>query len=348
MTPPRNHVARALFAATLVALVSLAPAHAADQAALAERLAATADAATVEKDDSGRVVRLALSNHQQHRPGNDKAVLGKPGLTDADLPDLLQLTSLRALFLEKQALTAAGHARLAELPALEDLRLHYMGDRFTYGSHKLPPLDPGFISFIDRLPPGLRQLELKHGFDVKGDGGPALAALKPRPKLEKLELDTAYASPAAVPFILGSPALMDLQLHRTAMTDADLQRIFAALPRLRILELRPNRSKTDPIGARTLRGLRDHPALERIYLSLDWGDLPFEDGLDHLASIKTLKLVSLAGAKPAVAADGPALAAFKKARPDVSLNLGKPADNVNAAIPANTGRDAETTWGITQ
>jgi hypothetical protein len=340
------HPVRNFFAVALVALV--ASAHAADQSALAERLAATADAATIEKDDSGRVVRLALSNHQQHRPGGDKAAVGKPGLTDANLPDLLQLTSLRSLFLEKQALTAAGHARLAELPALEDLRLHYMGDRFTFGYHKLPPIDPGFIAFIDRLPPGLRQLELKHGFDVKGDGGPALAALKPRPRLEKLELDTAYATPAAVPFILGSPALVDLQLHRTTMGDADIQKIFAALPRLRILELRPERNKADPITARTLRGLRDHPALERVYLSMNWGDLPFEDGLDHLASIKTLKLVSLAGAKPAVPTNGPALAAFKKARPDVSINLGKPSDNVNAAVPANTGRDAETTWGITQ
>lgn len=340
------HPVRSVLASGFI--VFAACAHAADQSALAKRLADTADASTVEKDDSGRVIRLALSNHQQHRPGGDKAVIGKPGLTDADLPDLLQLTSLRAIFLEKQALTAAGYARLAELPAIEDVRLHYMGDRFTFGFHKLPPIEPGFVSFIDRLPPGLRQLELKHGFDVKGDGGPALAALKPRPRLEKLELDTCYATPAAVPFILGSPGLVDLQLHRTTMTDADLQKIFAALPRLRILELRPNRVKNDPITARTLRGLRNHAALERIYLSIDWGDMPFEDGLDHLASIKSLKLVSLAGAKPAVAANSPALAAFKKARPDVSINLGKPSDNVNAAVPANTGRDAETTWGITQ
>lgn len=335
-----------LFAATVVALV--APAHAADQAELAARIAATADASTVEKDDAGRVVRLALSNHQQHRPGGSKEKLDKPGLADSDLPDLLQLTELRALFLEKQALTGEGHARLAELPKLEDLRIHYMGDRFTYGHHKLPPIDPAFVSFIDRLPPGLRQLELKHGFDVKGDGGPALAALKPRPRLEKLELDTAYATPAAVPFILGSPGLVDLQLHRTTMGDADLQKIFAALPRLRILELRPNRNKADPISARTLRGLRDHGALERIYLSIEWGELPFEDGLDHLASIKSLKLISIAGIRPAVDPKGSAIEAFKKARPDVSINFGKPEDNVNAAVPANTGRDAETTWGITQ
>jgi hypothetical protein len=228
------------------------------------------------------------------------------------------------------------------------VRIHYPGDRFVYAHHKLPPIEAGFATCVDALPPGLRHLELKHGFDVKGDGGLVLAGLKPRPALRKLELDTAFATPAAVAFILGSPQLEDLQLHRTTMGDGDVQRLFAALPRLRILELRPASPAADPIRSHSLRGLRAHPALERLYLSLEWGPLSWKDGLDHLATIPTLKLLSVAGLKPALTPDSPALLAFRKARPDVSINLGPPAQNVNAGIPANTGRDAETTWGITQ
>lgn len=329
----------------LAALLAVARVAASDSgpADTIARLEACADACSVERDDDGRVVRLALSNHQQHRPGNDKAVPGRRGLADGDLPDLLALTGLRALFLEKQALTAAGYARLAELPALEDLRIHYPGDRFVFGGNGLAPLDAGFAAFIDRLPAGLRHLELKHGFDVRGDGGRVLAALAARPRLEKLELDTVFATPAAVPFVLGSPRLVDLQLHRTSMGDADLQRLFTGLRHLRILEVRPVANAADPVRAHSLRGLRDHPALERLYLSLAWGELVFEGGLEHLVTIPTLRLLSV----PALGREDPAVVAFHRARPDVSVDV-RGSDDIAASVPPTLGRDAETTWGVTQ
>ena len=320
-----------------------------DQAALAERLGSLADAHTIETDAQGHVVRFAVSNHQVHRPINDKTVLAQPGLTDDDLADLLQLRHLQAIFLEKQALSAAGYQQLTDLPALEDVRIHYPGDRFVNRHHGLDPIDASFATLVDRLPHTLRQLELKHGFDVQGEGGDVLAGLRPLPQLRKLELDTAFATPGSVEFILGSPELEDLQLHRTTLSDADLQRVFAALPKLRILELRPvANSGPDPIGAHSLRGLREHQNLQRLYLSIAWGELGWEDGLEHLATIPTLTLLSVAGTKPPVDPDGEAIRKLREALPDLSINFGKPEKNVTGSVPPNLSRDSETKWGITK
>lgn len=320
-----------------------------DETSIAEKLGSKADAMSMETNDQGEVVSLALSNLQSHRKAKDKAVIENPGITDADLAELLQLTALRSLFLEKQALSAEGYAQLTKLPHLEDLRIHYPGDRFIFGHHDYPPIQPDFAVFVDRLSDGLRHLELKHGFDVKGDGGSVLAALNPRPNLEKLELDTSFATSEALPFILSSPELVDLQLHRTSMTDSDMQQIFAALPKLRILELRPLAIKEDPISPNTLRGLKDHGSLERIYMNMNWGGpMTWEGGLEYLATIPSLKLISLGGYKPRLTADDPAIVRFHQARPDVSINLGSASENINAGLEPYTSRDLETTWGITK
>ena len=47
-----------------------------------------------------------------------------------------------------------------------------------------------------------------------------------------------YAQADAVPFIKAATKLKNLQIHRTTMSDADLQDMLSALPDLEVFELK--------------------------------------------------------------------------------------------------------------
>ncbi len=290
------------------------------QRELAERLLAKVEAGNIKTDEAGNVVLLALSNHGIHR--KDKQASAAPGVRDEELTEAVgKMPRLRTVFLEKQPVTNAGYRVLAGLPELIDLRLHCINDKLFRDreGYDYPLADANAALVVNELKRPLKVLELKHCFAVKDV---SIHLLTPQPELEKLELDTTFSGPEAVKFILGSPKVRNLQLHRTTMSDADLVRVLEALPALEVLEIRPRRPKdrkAAPITSRSLRGLRGHRKLRAIYMGIRWPELAWEGGLEHLAGIRSLEVVDLHNAEPDVKKDHPAVRKLHDARPDLTI-----------------------------
>lgn len=149
--------------------------------------------------------------------------------------------------------------------------------------------------------------------------------LKPQPGLRKLEIDTGWATSEAVEFIVKSPRIENLQLHRTAMTDQDLRTILAALPELRILEIRPhgqNRNKGTRITGASLQGLAHARKLECLAMSLEWGEMPYEGGLETLVGLEHLRQIDISpGDIKGFSIDDPAIRRLHEARPDIRIQV---------------------------
>lgn len=272
------------------------------------QLTAQVVASEVVRDAAGTPVALALSNHlgtARGKGGNPAAT----GLGSMHVPLLAGLTSLEALALEKQPLADADYAGLALLTRLEDVRLQYLDGKA--GATRRAPL------FINHLPRPLRVLEIKHCFSI--DGG-CMGELKPQPALEKLELDTGFATPDAVPFICAARALRNLQLHRTSIGDEELARVVAALPQLETLLLRPQpRAGSPALTLGCLREVARLPRLQHLILGLTW-DMLQPDGLRPLASCANLRQLDLA--LPGVGIDHPAVRDLHGLRPTLLIRCG--------------------------
>lgn len=286
-----------------------------EQKRIAESFAVKSVGSKIIYDDAGNVVKLAISRHTGKR--DDDATKMPPGVSDAEFRDILKLPKLEAVFIEKMPLSDASYALLGQLKSLKDVRVHY-----TTQSKPLPNSAPfqatdRFAQFLNQLP-GLRVLQLKHIFGMNGDG---MAGLAPQTELEHLEIDTVCAKASAVPFITAARKLKNLQVHRCEWTDADLQKVFAALPQLEVLELKPNKVKADPIAARSLRGLANCPKLRLVQLTGQWADLNYDDGLDALAKLPALQQVNFVGFKD-LTAESEAVQRLHKARPDVLIKVG--------------------------
>lgn len=306
------------------------------QEELAKQLGALAQASAYELDAAGNVVRFGVSNHGQFY--KDKSVPPKPGLQDADMPKLLAFPKLQGVFFETQPISDKGYEVLTQLPELTDVRFHYVNDRMTTGTVlSSTPRSPAFGLVVNRLQMPLKILEFKHLFSVKGT---VINQLKPQPELEKLELDCDFCGSSAVPFICQSPKVRNLQLHRQTMTDADMQKIFAALPRLEVLVLRPTgRAKGgDPITGQTLRGLKVHQHLKWLWLGISWNHLTYAGGLEYLASIPTLEYINCDDPKLK-----PEFEELLKVRPDLTLHIG----NHKLGKPREiSSQDEHYKWGI--
>lgn len=307
---------------------------------LAERIASLAEAHHVETDANGHVVRFGVSNHGMHRKGKDAAP--RPGVTDADLERLLACRRLRGIFLEIQPLTDDGYALLANFPELTDLRLHYANAK-PYRRDGKDIASARFALVVNDMARPLRILELKHLFGIRGT---VMGKLKAQPELEKLELDNDFAGPEALPFILAATKVRSLQLHRTSIGEAGLARIVAALMNLELLVLRPTgRADGDtPLRGRSLRALRGHKRLKALYLGINWTDLPYEDGLEHLTTIPTLEYVSLESSRPNLNKDSPQVQALHEARPDLTIRAGK--DALGPKSPRDFPQDEHCRWGV--
>jgi len=315
------------------------------QREVAERLGALAEGYNVKTDDAGNVVLLALSNHSIHR--KDKKAPPAPGVRDDDLAAIAKLAKLQTVFLEKQPITNEGYKVLAKLPELIDLRLHYLNAKKFRGrqGYAYPLADANAALVVNGLRRPLKVLEIKHCFAVKDV---SIHRLRPQPELVKLELDTTFAGPEAVPFILGSPKIRNLQLHRTTMSDPDLVRALKALPALEVLELRPaqpRNNKAAAITARSLRGLAGHKKLRAIHMGLRWPDMAYEGGLVHLAGIPTLEVVDLRDAEPAVELARPAVERLHKARPDLTIIV-KDGTIEGTRELKTFPRDGHYRWGV--
>jgi hypothetical protein len=201
--------------------------------------------------------------------------------------------------------------------------------------------------FINELPLPLEVLEIKHNFSIQGG---CMEKLKPQPELKKLEIDTGYATSEAVGFIEKSPKLVNLQIHRTTMTDEDLQRVFAALPELEVLLVRPHRQKGEGrITGRSLRGITACPKLRLIILGLQWGELPYEGGLEALAALPKLEKVAFAPSDiEGFSIEHPALQKLHAVRPDIEIQFRR--DTLGGVEGRKVGReDDDWKWdgGVT-
>ncbi|MCP5541034.1 MAG: hypothetical protein H7A52_12905 [Akkermansiaceae bacterium] len=287
-------------------------ASASEQRRIADAFASRSVGSKVITDAEGNVTKLALSRH-----GAPDGTLMPPGVGDAEFGDILRLPKLEAVFIEKMPLSDASYALLGQLGALKDVRIHYPTQ-----SKPLPNSAPftatdRFAQFLNHLP-GLRVLQLKHIFGMKGDG---MAGLAPQPELEHLEIDTVCAKASAVPFVVAAKKLRNLQVHRCEWTDADLQKVLAALPELEVLELKPNPMPEDPIAARSLRGLVNCPKLRLLQLTGRWANLDYEGGLDMLASLSSLEQVNLVGFDD-LTIQSESVQRLHLARPDLLIKVG--------------------------
>lgn len=295
----------------------------------AAALAAAVVASEIVYDDEGNVVKIALSNHTgtpRGKAGNADA----PGLTPELFQRLLELPHLEAIAIEKQPVGDESYALLGQLKKLRDVRLQYLDRDLATADAPM---------FINELPEPLEILEIKHNFGI--DGG-CMEKLKPQPELVKLEIDTDYASPEAVAFIQGSPKIRNLQIHRTTMTDEDLQQVLAALPELEILEVRPNKEQENAITTRSLRGLANNPKLQVFRGSIRWGEIVYEGGLDVFEQLPGVVQIDFSPSdyKEGDILEHPAIRKLHEARPDILINgkLGGSEGQTKLSI------DAEYNW----
>jgi hypothetical protein len=278
---------------------------------IADAMASRAVGSRILYDDQGHVVKLALSRHREGATDDGDSL--PPGVGDADFTEILKLKRLEAVFLEKMPLSDSSYARLGQLEQLRDVRIHYPTQ-----AKPLPHTSPytatdRFAQFINRLP-NLRILQLKHIFGMSGDG---MVGLRPQPELEHLEIDTVCAKSSAVPFVVAAKQLRNLQVHRCEWTDAELQQVLVALPKLEVLELKPKRVSQDPIGVHSLRGLIHCRQLQLLQLVGDWVDIPYEHGLDYLAQLPALEQVNLL--LPGITIDSEVVQRLHRARPEVLI-----------------------------
>ena len=270
-------------------------------------------------NEDGDVIKFAISSS----PAFNK---GKPtGATDIGLDDALigelveKCPKLEAVALEYQRITGAGYAKLAGLKKLKDVRLHRTNHQEeVQGPAGLWPI------FLNDLPPKLEVLEIKHNRFKETCAG----KLKPQPELRYLELDTGFVGSDMVPFILAAKKLENLQLHRTDMTDEDLQKLYAGLPELKVLMIRPARNwrkdKKLWLSPRALRGIHQLKKLEFLILGLDWNSdhFPWEECLEAIAKLPKLKQLKFCHNPlmwKKLTLDHPAVLKLRKARPDIRI-----------------------------
>jgi len=212
-----------------------------------------------------------------------------------------------------QPLTDADYAKLKQLPELEDIRLHYVGHTKEH-----PELEgqttADSAKVIDAFP-NLRILELKHSFGLNKETAPQLG---PQPDLVKLELDIPYSRTPSVPLMQSATKVRNFQLHRTSLTKDEFISVIRNMPELEVVEVRP--AWPANLQSDSLVAFKDHPKLKAIAMSLDWGELQWEDGLEHLASCPNLEVVQI-GVK-GIGIDSPAIQKLHEVRPDITIMAG--------------------------
>ena len=287
----------------------------ADQKALADAFAEAVIASEFVWDEQGNLTHLAISNHTG-TPRGKSGNKGAPGISGELFQKITGFPELKAVAIEMQPLADEDYQVLGQMKKLTDVRLQYI-KKNGKGTGDTP-------RFINDLPLPLEILEIKHNFGID-DGN--MNELKPQPELRKLEIDTGWANSEAVAFIKNSPKIENLQIHRTQMTDEDLQQVFAAVPELKFVEIRPNAQNKNgdkKITGRSLRGLVNNPKLEALSINLQWSEIPFEGGLDALVGLKNLRHVMLSPSDmKGFSIDDPAVQKLHKARPDIRLSVGR-------------------------
>ena len=299
----------------------------AQQEEIFNRLAAKTHLALSHRDEEGNYLWVCFN----HMPGFAKENPDAPGLVDADAPLLLHFPYLEGITLQGQFLSDEGFSVLAAFPKLKVASL----PNPVRGSKGRPDDAPKATENYALALKGARDLEvldLTHTFGVSGS---CLDELGGFPKLRYLSLDVGFSGPDCLPFLAACPELEVLQLHRTNVGDDHLRQVLASLPKLRFLMIKRAGKSKDPITARSLRHLRDHPALEVFRFSHDPPELVWEDGLDHLVHVPNLKVFLTK--RETVIEDG-ALEKLQAARPDLEISKGSSGPFTPAIVP-------EYPWG---
>ncbi|NRA36499.1 MAG: hypothetical protein HRU15_00020 [Planctomycetes bacterium] len=280
-----------------------------EQRALVYRLASQQSKIQVAYNGQGGV-RCFMASALAEK--NDKQVAIK-GLTDEDLQQMAQqFTDLRALRLyEHVHLSDDAFKALEQWPDLEVFCVErHIGDRKGSFQQYLKPLKR------------LRWLELKH---CSKQGDSRIDTLPHYPDLIRLELDDASAQAKCIAFLEKNPQIIDLEIHRTQMNNEQMRKILNALPKLKRFHFKQSfgewqRKKEAllPLTVACFAALKDHQHLEILDI-IRWNDSQvfWQDGIEHVAHISSLKRVEFIRPPHKDAKDHPAAVQLFSLRPEL-------------------------------
>lgn len=261
----------------ILAAADLLPSPPAEQQGIFAELAAKTYLAKQAVDAEGNLVWVGFNHMEIYAKENP----GAPGLGDDDLASIRHFHRLRGITLQGQPLSDAGYAILADFPELEVAGLPNPAK--SPGRPKDQPqlCSRDFIRPLDACRK-LKVLDLTHTFAL--DRIP-IDELQGFPELRFLSVDVGASDARLLAFLARCPRITNLRLHRTTLTNADLEKLLALLPELQSIEIKPDdRLPIDRrINHRALAALAEHPTLEVCAWSHRGAlPMPWDDGLEHV------------------------------------------------------------------
>ena len=265
----------------------------ADERAIVLAIAKKVNLCSVLYNEAGHIEYLWISNHGIFK--NKDETEKRSGITGEDLATIAGLKHLRALLVRHQTgVPNEAYQVLDNFPDLEAFCIEYhrqTGEFQKFLKHK----------------PKLKTLHLKHLFGTKGT---LVDTLGTYPELEVVELDNESAGPQAEAFLLANPTIVDLELHRSTLSNEAIERISKALPHLKRLALKTARGGFDKSCVQYMKNL---PKLESFELHGSWPRDQFTwDDIKVLAEMPQLKQVK--HVKPT---DGSAWKQLAEKRPEL-------------------------------
>ncbi len=273
---------------------------AAEQQALAHAMGDKVQRFEMWTDDDGNVTGLIFINHQTLTESAGE----RPGITDADLQQLVQFPKLAAVSFEAQPIGDAGLSVLSEFPSLKQVGFHYMAK--AEGADA----SPDFITAIE----GMRDLEIieiKHNFRMKAIHVDKLRT--PFPKVWRLVLDTPLTAEQTMHMIRLCPNVTELQLHRTDVTVEQLVEIGRLLPKLAVFWLKPRQG----VQSAHLGALRSYSSLRVFSPQVVKRPVTFADGWSSLGALPHLERIEISAA--ALKLNAEAIKQLQQQRPELAV-----------------------------
>ena len=250
------------------------------------------------------LVALAACGPDIPEGADKRAMEARPGVSDGTFAKAKFLPGLKRLRIIKQSLSDDTIIEILE--GQRDLVKFGIETHTGDNSARFMPA----IAGMDQL----EWLELKHLFQL---GATQVDAIGPLPSLVRLELDNASAQREALTFLKDNPQVIDFEIHRSGLNNAQVGEMVDALPKLRRLGLKPTGSGFD---AGALAHVAELDELEVLALwSFPEKSLFWEDGVEHLAGMKKLSRIETNGGRE----NWPALRQLKELRPDIEIGGGK-------------------------
>lgn len=249
-----------------------------EQQALAERLGEKVQRFEMWTDEAGHVTGLIFINHQ----ALTREAGEKPGITDADLAELVRLPRPVAINFEAQPISDRGLQVLRGFPKMKQVGFHYMAKAEGAAA------SPDFVTVIDSMR-DLEIIEIKHNFRM-----PAINVQKlngPFPKVWRLVLDTPLTADQTMHMVRLCPNVTDLQLHRTRVSPEQLAEIARLLPKLEVLWLKVHGG----LQAGHLQAMVEFKQL-RIFSPQSFkAQVSYDDGWNALAEMPSLRRLEIFG-----------------------------------------------------